>query len=524
MNLDHMTLREKVLQTFIVTIREINRHGGPERFFRDYPVGGMYFQELKRPLGENEAEMGTSTSLEQVERCRKAAPYPLLVCADSARAKGQEVFPSTRSLGGSLCLEDAYNYGRIAGVQMRENGIDWILQPNTDLYYNRSMPFLAATYDPVMNGEIYARVVEGIQEQGICATVKHFPGLGTTNINMHFAAGQNNLEFEEWMNTYGRGYQRTFAAGVCAVMTSHITLKSYAAEGERGFAPIATYSSALTTGLLKELLGFGGVVVTDALIMGGMAAGDLVAETVQAFRAGADMLLWPPVEAADRIVSLIEEGEIPMERLEDALTRISRMRQFRENAAVPVAADVAFINRVGEEIIRHGICCVRNEAGLLPLGPQYKKILLINASESEEDILLLRQEFSSRGFFAEIGRDIYDVESRVCWQDEIDRLQEPYDLVVFSVNTPLSASWSVPFMHIWASHLFQKSKKLIINYGSPYFAEDYFPEDPTLIQVNSAPSRAAVKAVVDGILGEMEFVGRPWRREEEERMEKSLRK
>ena len=97
-------------------------------------------------------------------------------------------------------------------------------------------------------------------------------------------------------------------------------------------------------------------------------------------------------------------------------------------------------------------------------------------------------------------------------------------MVVFSVNTPLSVSWSVPFMHIWASHLFRKSKKLIINYGSPYFAEDYFPEDPTLIQVNSAPSRAAVRAVVDGILGEMEFVGHPWRQEEEKGMEKSLRK
>ena len=113
-----------------------------------------------------------------------------------------------------------------------------------------------------------------------------------------------------------------------------------------------------------------------------------------------------------------------------------------------------------------------------------------------------------RGFDAEVKRDIYDVPSRVCWQADIDKLQAEYDLVIFNINAFFVAEWSVPHMLIWASHLFDKKKKLIVNYGSPFFASDYLPEDPTIIEMNCSPTEETVKMLVDGILGEMEFTGR----------------
>ena len=63
-------------------------------------------------------------------------------------------------------------------------------------------------------------------------------------------------------------------------------------------------------------------------------------------------------------------------------------------------------------------------------------------------------------------------------------------------------------MHIWASHMFDKKKKIIINYGSPYFASEYFPEDPTYIEVNCSPSGEIVKTIVDGLFGEVTFTGK----------------
>ena len=97
----------------------------------------------------------------------------------------------------------------------------------------------------------------------------------------------------------------------------------------------------------------------------------------------------------------------------------------------------------------------------------------------------------------------------VCWQDDIDELQAQYDYVIINLNAAFASQWGEPHMHIWASHLFDKKKKLIVNYGSPFFATEYFPEDPTYIEMNCVPVKETVKTLVDGILGEFDFTGKP---------------
>jgi len=303
-----------------------------------------------------------------------------------------------------------------------------------------------------------------------------------------------------------------FKEDVMCVMNTHVSLKSYDSEFTDGFYPIATYSKKLTTDLLKGELGFQGAVVTDALIMGGMATGDLIAETVQAFKAGADLLLWPPVEAAEKIEELILSGEIPMERLDDALARIERMEKFRSKALTEKSfdePDAEFIDKTLAQIVKNGMCLLRNELGIVPVSKEKtKKILIVDVTDDDkESSYLLADELNARGFFAEVKRDIYDVPSRVCWQADIDKLQAQYDLVIFNINAFFVAEWSVPHLLVWASHLFDKSKKLIVNYGSPYFATEYLPEDPTIIEVNAQPNKETVKMLVDGILGETQFTG-----------------
>lgn len=510
-----MTLREKILKTFIVTIREINTHGGVERFFDDYPVGGMYYSEADLLLDENGNEMGTATTFERLQECKKASKNKLLVCADGASVRGQKVNAGViRAIGASKSLEDAYNYGKAHAMQMNDKGIDWTLGPSIDMCFDHLMYLLAISDSPEITAKLYREMVRGIQDQGVCSTVKHFPGLGTNFVNMHMAPGANTLPFDEWMETYGYTYKEMFKENVMSVMTTHVSLKSYDSEGENGYYPIATYSSKLTTDLLKGELGFKGAVVTDALIMGGMATGDLIAETVQAFKAGADLLLWPPVEAAEKIEELILSGEIPMSRLEDALERIDRMEQFRNKALEENrfdTPDCEYVDRTMVEIAKKGITLLKNDIDLLPLDKKkYEKILIVDVTDEDPiSSNLLKEELERRGFKAEVKRDIYDVPSRVCWQADIDKLQDEYDLVIFNLNAFFVAQWSVPHMLIWASHLFDKKKKIIVNYGSPYFAVDYFPEDPTFIEMNSSPCPETVKLLVDGILGEMEFTGGP---------------
>lgn len=120
-----MTLREKILKTFIVTIREINTHGGPEKFFAEYPVGGMYYGEAEALKDENGVEIGTQLDFDKLNECKKYSKNKLLVCADGCKIRGQKVQVATqRSLGASVNLEDAYEYGKIIGMQCNDKGVD----------------------------------------------------------------------------------------------------------------------------------------------------------------------------------------------------------------------------------------------------------------------------------------------------------------------------------------------------------------------------------------------------------------
>ena len=509
----NMSLREKILKTFIVTIREINAHGGPEKFFEEYPVGGMYYSEGKLLLDEKGKEIGTATTPQRLAECRKHSKGRLLVCADGAAMDGQKVrINPQRSLGSTKNTDDAYNMGKIYGMQMNSKHIDWILQPSIDMCLDHLMYLTTISNDPELTAKLYRQVVRGIQNQGVCATVKHFPGLGTHFVNMHIAPGSNTMLFDEWMDTYGYIYKEMFKEDVMSVMTTHVSLKSYDRTGDNGYYPIATFSKKLTTDLLKGELGFKGAVVTDALIMGGMATGDLVAETVQAFKAGADLLLWPPVEAAEQIEKLILSGEIPMRRLDDALNHIDRMTKFREKAHMSQCMDkpdIDFADTTALDITRRGICLLRNDKNLIPINKESRKnVLIIDATDEDTaSSRMLADELNLRGFDAYVKRDIYDVPSRVCWQSDIDHIQESADLVILNLNAHFVAQWSVAHMLIWASHLFDKSKKIIVNYGSPFFASDYFPEDPTIIEMNCTPNKDTIKLLVDALTGKSDFFG-----------------
>lgn len=509
-----MTLREKILKTFVVTIREINTHGGIEEFFKKYPtIGGMYYMPADGPYDEQGREMGSGMSFETLKKCRETAAEDFLICADFAHMHGQTVNASFRSLGAIDDEQLAYDYGKIMGMQLNQHNIDWLLAPTIDMYISRHNANHATTDDPVHTAKIYRQVVRGLQDQGVCATLKHFPGLGTDNVNMHHAPGRNVLDFDEWMETYGYTYKEINKENPACVMNTHTSLRSYTGEFEDGYYPIATFSTKLNEDLLRGELGFKGAIVTDALIMGGMSNGDIVECTAQAFKCGADLLLWPPMEALDRIEEKILSGEIPMSRLDEAIERIDEMIAFRKKAKenhVYDEPDVEFVNRRSGDIIEKGICCIKNEIGLLPLNAdKHKNIVILDASETgQKSIELLKEELTKRGVNVKISRAAYDSVSDVWWQEQADGVMEGQDIVIVYVDGKLASSWNNTFRTIWGSHMMDKSKKVIVNFGSPFFANDYFPEDPTYIDMNTNASPYAVKALAARLFGEKEFTGK----------------
>ena len=530
-----MTLKEKILKTFVVTIRDINAHGGPEEFFKKYPVGGLFYREFyDGPYNENGNEIGTGFSREKFELCKKYAPDDMLVCADVVAIEGQmDIGADERVLSAADCDELSYNWGKSIGMQCNSQGVDWILAPCMDMYFSNCMPLMAITDDPKLTARIYRNVVRGIQDQGVCATVKHFPGLGTDSLNMHYAPGRNILPFDKWMDTYGYTYKEVFKESPACVMNTHTALRSYDNDFTDGYFPVATFSKKLNVDLLRDTLGFKGAIITDALIMGGSAVGNSAEEAAQAFKCGADFLLWPPIEAADRIEELILSGEIPMSRLDEALERIEALKNMRREAIKNKVADepsADFVNDTLKNLVSKAICNLRNERNLLPIDTgKYKNILLIDASTQDKEanfnnnrsmakdegdsqvdisVKLLMAELEKEDLNVKVVRGIHDVGSRVCWQPDADMLQEGQDLVIFNVRGNYLSNWNNTFMSIWGSHMYDKAKKVIIIYGSPFFAPECFPEDPTIIEMNCEPTPYSVSELAKKLLGKSKFEGK----------------
>ena len=520
MRLKDLTLREKVYKTFILNTNFMMGEGTLEEFFEKYPVGGLYFSKGS-VQGLVEMKEGDSiVRSDFIKACRKVSKYPLVVCADGASI-GDEGLAAcqTEALGAADSEKLAYRYGKALGMQMNANDVDWLLGPCIDMPFNRFVDSVCSCMsdDPEFTARIYSQVVKGIQDQNVAATVKHFPGIGTESVNCHLTStGKNSLTFDEWMKTYGYTYLKMFEAGAMSTMNTHISLPSYSEKVDFGYSPIATYSKDLNIKLLKEELGFDGVLVTDAMTMAGCAVGDQVEQSVAAFACGADFILWPPVEAGECIIEELESGRIPMERLDDAIERIQRFLDrlgIEDKERDKPEVDVQLVDDVFEETIRKGITLVRNHVGNLPMVKEKKRVLVnliapdaarSNRDEKIEGAKYLIEILQENGFEAEFRWNY-----SCFWEPFMEEETKEYDYIIIMLDAPYTiGSYRDCFNAVWTVHLLPETKKIFLNFSSPFFIDDYYPQEQTFVQVNSRINKTSVKAVADAILGKMEMTGK----------------
>src|SRR5690606_33233501 len=141
------------------------------------------------------------------------------------------------------------------------------------------------------------QVVRGMQDNGLAATAKHFPGDGVDYRDQHLVTTRNSLSAEEWLAQHGAVFQALIDDGVYSIMTVHIVPPAFQTPEPDGRYLPCTLSYELTTELLKNKLGFEGVVVSDALIMGGYLGWyERTRADLECFKAGTDMLLWPTMD------------------------------------------------------------------------------------------------------------------------------------------------------------------------------------------------------------------------------------
>ncbi len=334
----------------------------------DLNLGGVIL------LGGSPAELALRT-----RQLQGWAQTPLLIAADieegvGHRFPGATWFPPPLALRALGDRAAARTYARIMGATTAREalalGINWVLAPVVDVNNNPENPVInvrAFGETPPEVCELAIAFLQGCQDYPVLTTAKHFPGHGDTATDSH-------LELPTLPHTAARleavelaPFRAAIAAGVDTVMTAHLLVPAWDAQHP------ATLSSALLTGLLRDRLGFSGLIVTDALIMGGLASSGPPTELcVQALAAGADVLLMPPDPAAaiTAILAAVQSGRLAAARIQAAWERVqaakAKLAQPPAPALTPATLEL-FSATDGDEAARAILRGSQQQGGRLPL-------------------------------------------------------------------------------------------------------------------------------------------------------------
>lgn len=265
----------------------------------------------------------------RVEALQRASALPLLIASDlesgtRIRLSGGTPFPPNMGVAAGGRDRDAWEIGRVTALEGRAVGIHMAFAPSADVNNNPANPIIntrAFGEDPATVARFTAEAVRGIERHGMMATAKHFPGHGDTDTDSHLALPVIQADWARLDSLELVPFRAAIDAGVDAVMSAHIALPAV----DTGATHPATTSPLVLTGILRDSLGFDGMIVTDALNMQGVVslygAGEAA---VLALEAGADLLLMPADagQAIDAVAAAVRDGRISEERLNRSVRRM----------------------------------------------------------------------------------------------------------------------------------------------------------------------------------------------------------
>ncbi|TAX53741.1 glycoside hydrolase family 3 protein [Rhizobium leguminosarum] len=458
---------------------------------------------------------------------------PPIISADLEGSRHSFAF-GTPVLGqlGLAAVDDVQATEKSSEILAREGramGVRWSFTPVIDINTAFRSPIVGTrSYGSDVNKiERHAVAhVHGLQRHGVAATAKHWPGEGYDDRDQHLVTTTNPLSMDEWKETFGRLYRTLITEGVLAIMSGHISLPAYVRSkipdaGLEAFRP-ASVSRLLNVDLLRDELGFNGIIVSDATPMGGLSAWGHHLDTLPDIIAnGCDMILFSdePEEDMAAVKAAVEDGKITPERLEEAVLRVlalkAHLKLFQPSDVLPDAAEarrlLAHPDNVAasREYIGRSPTLVKDVNGIFPLDPaKTKRVLLVDGGiihplmpQPLEFLLpaLLRKE----GFEVTIDRP------------DIVPTPDDFDLVLYALGDEsllVRGRIFVDWHRMGGGGLFKAMYRpwtnipsVMISFGHPYHLYDA-PRVPAYINAYSTMD-SVQEAVVDCMLGRKPFLG-----------------
>ncbi|HVJ06630.1 MAG TPA: glycoside hydrolase family 3 N-terminal domain-containing protein [Candidatus Saccharimonadales bacterium] len=334
-----MSLEEKVGQLFMVWARvDFMNFGGPDYTrlrdeMRTYHLGSF---GITSPMDGGLLMKGSPLDAAALtNQLQRDSDLPLLFAADFERGlpmrfHGGTVFPHAMAFGATGSTDYAYQFGRISAAEARAIGVHWNFYPDADVNSNPNNPIINARAfgeDPKEVSAMVKAFIDGVHNSHGMATAKHFPGHGDTDTDSHLAVSRINASRERLDQVELPPFRAAIAAGVDSVMVGHLAVPALDADPNH----VATISYSMTSRLLKNDLGFQGIVITDAMDMNGvtrMFGGNTPQSAgraaVEALKAGADYILIPgDLDGAyNGVLEAVKRGEIPERRIDESVSKI----------------------------------------------------------------------------------------------------------------------------------------------------------------------------------------------------------
>lgn len=332
--LQSLSLRQKVAQLFMVGFDGLQPNAAIKEMLREHQIGGVIL--FRRNVASPAQVAALTLHLQQINA--EKGRVPLLIGTDQEGGmvmrieEGLTPLPSAMAFKTAGSEADCEALTCVANAELKSLGININFAPVLDINNNPLNPVIGVR----AYGETAAEVnqyglaaLRGIQAAGMAATGKHFPGHGDTAVDSHVGMPVVAHERARLDQVELAPFKAAFAAGMDALMTAHVAFPAIEAD----LTIPATLSQAVLTGLLRSEMGFQGVVITDCLEMDAIAKGvGTVAGAVQAIKAGADIVLisHTPAKQSAALVAVmaaIEQGEISLARLDEAVLRVLTLKQ-----------------------------------------------------------------------------------------------------------------------------------------------------------------------------------------------------
>lgn len=438
-------------------------------------------------------------------------------------------YGSPMLVGATRNQENGYRLGKVSCAEGRMVGVNWAFAPVVDIDYNFRNPItnirtFGSDVDVII--DMAKGYCKGAREEQVATSIKHFPGDGMDERDQHLLISTNDLSKEAWDLSYGRIYKSLIDEGVLTIMAGHISLPAYEASG--AYNVPATLSKSLLQDLLRDQLGFNGLITSDATPMVGFTSAMPRKKAVPyAIEVGCDMFLFNKNYEEDYryMCEGVATGILSLKRLDEAVLRILGVKvalelhtKQQEETLVPQKVAIEGLRQQqfvtwAKECADEGVTLVKDTQQLLPLKaaktPRVLLQILGDFDSNDRVYQLFENALRLEGF--QVTR--YEKEDFRSLVNEVEAFKARYDLVIYISNVETASNKTVSRIH-WYTFFGQGNNipwfveevpTMMVSVGNPYHLIDA-PMIKTYIN-GYCHSEFVIEAIIDKIMGRSEFKG-----------------